>query len=170
MFGKCCGRYLNLFSICIIPNTDVSSSSSLLTTWVQTNMHFIIQSHGHLKSTFKENKNQGSVSIKRPSFPGMGMPMLRIRRSDRLIFNMGIPILVRRHLYIETAPRAPSQYKTGLSRHRDSHFKNKLSYLYSDNSYTRKMVSLNWDGPLVWCWGPGDIRGGNIFNNSMTYF
>ena len=32
--------------------------------------------------------------------------MLKIRRSrDRLIFNMGIPILVRWHLYIETAPR-----------------------------------------------------------------
>ena len=31
--------------------------------------------------------------------------MLKIRRSwVRLIFNMGIPILVRRHLYIETAP------------------------------------------------------------------
>ena len=31
--------------------------------------------------------------------------MLEMRQSrDRLIFNMGIPILVRRHLYIETAP------------------------------------------------------------------
>ena len=41
----------------------------------------------------------------RPSFPGMGIPMLKIRRSqDRLIFNMGLPILVRRHLYIKTAP------------------------------------------------------------------
>ena len=28
---------------------------------------------------------------------------------DRLIFNMGIPILVRRHLYIETAPRLPKE-------------------------------------------------------------
>ena len=35
-------------------------------------------------------------------FPGMGIPMLKIRRSqDRLIFKMGIPILVRRYLYIE---------------------------------------------------------------------
>ena len=34
-----------------------------------------------------------------------GIPMFKIGRSrDRLIFNMGIPILVRRHLYIETAP------------------------------------------------------------------
>ena len=38
-------------------------------------------------------------------FPGMEIPMLKIRRSqDRLIFNMGIPILVRRHFYIEKAP------------------------------------------------------------------
>ena len=34
----------------------------------------------------------------------MGIPMLKIRRSqDRLIFNMGIPILVI-HLYVETDP------------------------------------------------------------------
>ena len=34
-----------------------------------------------------------------------GITMLKIRRSrDRLIFNVGIIILVRRHLYIETAP------------------------------------------------------------------
>ena len=38
-------------------------------------------------------------------FPGMGIPMLKIRRSwYRLIFNMGIPILVRRHLDIEMPP------------------------------------------------------------------
>ena len=44
-------------------------------------------------------------------FPGIGIPMLKIRRSlDRLIFNMGIPILVRRHLYTKTAPwLLPSQ-------------------------------------------------------------
>ena len=39
-------------------------------------------------------------------FPGMGILMLKTRRSrDRLIFNMVIPILVRRHFYIETTPR-----------------------------------------------------------------
>ena len=37
----------------------------------------------------------GPVLIKRPSFPGMGIPMLKIRWSwDHLLFNMGIPILV----------------------------------------------------------------------------
>ena len=38
----------------------------------------------------------------------MWISMLKIRRSqDRFIFNIGIPILVRLHLYIETAPRLP---------------------------------------------------------------
>ena len=42
--------------------------------------------------------------------------MLKIRRSqDRLIFNMGIPILVRQHLYIETAPVAFQDYSLYLS-------------------------------------------------------
>ena len=40
------------------------------------------------------------------AFPRYGIPMLKIKRSPNcLTFNMGIPILVRRHLYIETAPR-----------------------------------------------------------------
>ena len=40
--------------------------------------------------------------------------MLNIRRSrDRLIFNMGSPILVRRHLYIETVPRIRYQFAFG---------------------------------------------------------
>ena len=36
---------------------------------------------------------QGPDSIKRLSFPGMGIPMLKVKRSRdrRLIFNMGIP-------------------------------------------------------------------------------
>ena len=38
-------------------------------------------------------------------FPRYGIPMSKIRRSrDRLIFNMGIPILIRHHLYNEMAP------------------------------------------------------------------
>ena len=37
-------------------------------------------------------------------FLGMGIPMLKTRQSwDRLVLNMGIPLLVRRHLNIETA-------------------------------------------------------------------
>ena len=50
--------------------------------------------------------------------------MLKIRRSrDRLIFNMGIPILVRRHLCIEMAPRI--HWKT--KRHHDNNF---VAYLW----------------------------------------
>ena len=42
--------------------------------------------------------------------------MLKIRRSqDRLIFNMGIPTLIRWHLYIEACPRALCQYQDSLS-------------------------------------------------------
>ena len=42
----------------------------------------------------------------KPSFLGMGIPTLKIRRSrDHLIFDTGIPVLVRRHLYIETLSR-----------------------------------------------------------------
>ena len=38
-------------------------------------------------------------------FPGMVIPIIKIRRSsDRLIFILGINILVRRRPYIETAP------------------------------------------------------------------
>ena len=38
-------------------------------------------------------------------FARYGIPMLKIRRSgDSLIFNMGIPVLVRWHFYIETEP------------------------------------------------------------------
>ena len=53
----------------------------------------------------------GPVSISRLSFPGMGIPMFKIRRSwYRLILNMGKPILVRRHLFIETAPGVKARY------------------------------------------------------------
>ena len=45
----------------------------------------------------------------------MEIPMLKIRRSpDRLIFNMGIPILVRRHIYVETVPQAVLCFVTML--------------------------------------------------------
>ena len=45
------------------------------------------------------------VSIYIRSFQCMAISMLKIRRSrDRLIFNMGIHILVRRHFYIATPP------------------------------------------------------------------
>ena len=50
-------------------------------------------------------------------FPGMGMSMIKIRQSwDSLIFVMGIPILVRTHLYIETAPRIILQWNFILNK------------------------------------------------------
>ena len=52
------------------------------------------------------NRPGPRLNIKTVFFPSMGISMLKIRRSrDCHIFNMGVPILVRRHLYIETAPR-----------------------------------------------------------------
>ena len=44
-------------------------------------------------------------------FPRYGVPMLKIRRLwDRLIFNMGISILVRLNLYIETGVNCATKY------------------------------------------------------------
>ena len=38
-------------------------------------------------------------------FPGVGIPIMKIRQSyDSIIFIMGIPILVRLHLYLDMAP------------------------------------------------------------------
>ena len=47
----------------------------------------------------------GAVSIKRCCLTGIGISMLKIRRShDSLIFNLGIPISGKDGLYIETGP------------------------------------------------------------------
>ena len=47
----------------------------------------------------------GAVSIRKTVFPGMAIPMLKIRRpSGRLIFNMEIAIRRLDGLYIETGP------------------------------------------------------------------
>ena len=58
-------------------------------------------------SAANDSKSQPSsprLNIK-TVFLSYGTPMLKIRRfHDRLIFNMEIHIMVRRHLYIETAP------------------------------------------------------------------
>ena len=51
-------------------------------------------------------KHQGADSIKRCNLTSIGNPIVEIRRSyDRLISTMGLPILVRWHLYIESGPR-----------------------------------------------------------------
>ena len=53
----------------------------------------------------------GPVSIRKTVFPGMGIPMLKIRRPvGRLIFNMGIAIPSKTVFLIETAPWSPLQH------------------------------------------------------------
>ena len=53
----------------------------------------------------------GAESIKRCHLTSIGNPIVEIRRSyDRLISTMGFPILVRRHLYIESGPRSLNGY------------------------------------------------------------
>ena len=70
------------------------------------------------------NRPMGPVSIQRPSFPGMGIPMSR----DRLIVNIGIPILARRHLYTETAPMMPEWIITYILRHVSAGYKMRCCY------------------------------------------
>ena len=72
--------------------------------------------HGHLHSiTHMSLLLDAGINIK-SVFPRYGIPMLKIRRSwDRLIFNMEIPILVRRHLDIETVHRILLDTETKMS-------------------------------------------------------
>ena len=89
--------------------------------------------------------DQGPHLNKKTVFPGMGIPMLKIRwLRDRLIFNMGILISVRR-LYIEMAPR----------------FRNRLSHCtvspmdwmstHTKTELTRmKLKNLKLDSPSLW--------------------
>ena len=91
-------------------------------------------------------------------FPGMGIPMLKIRWSwDHLIFNMGIPILARWHLYIETAPWSlihvmmlSYQYNQSLCGDKTVIRPSVIrpSYLHKGISYTGKIMSFlspRWD-------------------------
>ena len=63
----------------------------------------------------------GAVSIRKTVFPGMGIPMLKIRRPvGRLIFNMGITIPSKTVFLIETAPcfnSPPAANCTGYPHH-----------------------------------------------------
>ena len=74
----------------------------------------------YLEHLYEEKRMEDWVmairGVRRPSgpclniktvFPRYGDSMLKIRQSwDRLIFNMGISILVRQPLYIDTAPQS----------------------------------------------------------------
>ena len=101
-------------------------------------------------------------------FPGMGIPMLKIRWSlDRLIFNMGIPILVRQHLYFEMAPwfnlsiRGFFPYigipkiKIRWSKHYPIFIMGTISLQYSTVLPMRsedlvKLVNVSWVHTLIW--------------------
>ena len=64
-----------------------------------------------------------------PSLPGVVILMLKIRRSpDRLIFIMGLPILVRRHLYIKTPLRPVKNERKYLIQRKIVLLHHKLSY------------------------------------------
>ena len=108
-------------------------------------------------------------------FPGMEILMLKTRWSrDRLIFNMGIPILVRWHLYIVTAPWSLSlkcSLDPGVSeKHLCWFIKTCFSFVWSaifDTwcSFTGHWhVARRWD-PGSHCWsikytqerGPGPV-------------
>ena len=67
-------------------------------------LHPVNQTSQTVSSPFPLS-NQGPFQYKDCLFHVLGIPILKIRWShDRLIFNMWIPILVRWHLYIGTAP------------------------------------------------------------------
>ena len=64
---------------------------------------YVTSSHDHTDR--KESGSRLNTCIK-TVFPSYGDSHVKVRRSqDRLIFNMRSPILIRWHLYIETAPR-----------------------------------------------------------------
>ena len=63
------------------------------------------QQHGNMDLVECNSNETGSRLNIKIVFTGMVIPKLKIKWSwDRLIYNMGIPILLRRHLYIATTP------------------------------------------------------------------
>ena len=63
---------------------------------------WLIRSQDHILQCFLWKRPGPCLNIK-TVFPGMGIPMIKIRLSrDRR--NMGFPTLVRQHLYIEKGP------------------------------------------------------------------
>ena len=71
---------------------------------------------------------QGSRAPSNMVFLGMGIPIIKVRRSHNfLIFIMGIPKLVKIYLDIEKTPGGRLNKKDGLTRYGDSHVKDKTS-------------------------------------------
>ena len=90
--------------------TNMDNNELYQTTTKQSESQTLIIMHGmygkHLLWPIWQHSSTPGPSLNiKTIFPGMGIPMLKIRRSrDRLIFNMVIPTPVRWHLYIEMAP------------------------------------------------------------------
>ena len=100
-----CNASITLFSMAASYHCQHSGE---VQTYSQTNWRSNVYAN---IGWYSIDKTPRPVSTWRPSSPAMESTMLKIRRSrDRLILNMGIPILVRRHLYIETAPRFKWQH------------------------------------------------------------
>ena len=91
-----------------------------------------------------------SFSVK-SIFPRYGDPHVKDKTAVSLIFNMVIPILVRQHFYIETAPDLSCNTKMTFYQYRKSHCGDKMvvrsSYLHSGIFYSGKLASLHWTIP-----------------------
>ena len=70
---------------------------------------------GHNEQTLWHSKQPGPRFNIATIFPGVWIPVIKIRWSwDCLIFMIGTPTLVRRHVYIETAPWFQIQTTAGF--------------------------------------------------------
>ena len=91
---------------CVCPTATITRSSAI---WPSNKWRDVFNISNLSQDIIKLAEHLGPLSITwlrlniKTVFLGMGIPIIKIRRSsDRLIFIMGISILVRRHLYIET--------------------------------------------------------------------
>ena len=112
-------RHMSVMVYQIICNSMVCSTTcsyyqkskhqnTTLLPFVRTTDHRWIPCHGVIVSVnvqFQSNIDNRAVSQYKGRISKVWGSTLKIRRRDRLIFNMGIHILVRRPLVIETAPR-----------------------------------------------------------------
>ena len=78
-------------------------------------LKFVSRLWTFVKSTYRKYSLQGPDSTQRRRLTSIGNPIVEIRRSyDRLMSTMRFPIVVRRHLYIESGPWALCLLKDGL--------------------------------------------------------
>ena len=77
----------------------------IIPPWVLTTAPCLREDWVPLCVSVRTSQPEPHFNIK-PVFPGMGISIMKVRLTwDRLIFIIGIAMLVRRHLFIETAPR-----------------------------------------------------------------